>query len=262
MSLSSLNSLLYDTIYESEVFEDSQDIAPSLVADVQCPEDMDCKIQITVFYSSNKTNNKEVILCGSTFSLREFFLSIQSKNTSTHMITMTSEYIAAAKVYIELFLPFKKVLQNDYLSIHSKKKICNPLLNKYVFYTEDDITYPRIDVLEMSWEPRLTLDICQIFLNQMMDSLRRSIIAWNQRSELERMRQGYFKNTEEALNHSWHELKLSVHSARLIPIISHTADDTPTKRSNKRSLNGNIIDESLPTTCVNITVIDRYIIVL
>ena len=53
--------LKWETIYESEVIESRTDLRPSLVANVSCPDTMDCKIRVYVYYISNLTSGKVTI---------------------------------------------------------------------------------------------------------------------------------------------------------------------------------------------------------
>lgn len=73
----------FTVVYTSEPFEDAilsggenglpigSTVAPSLVAEVHCPEDADCKLRLSVFYSSNQTSGKDILLAATTFSVRE-----------------------------------------------------------------------------------------------------------------------------------------------------------------------------------------------
>ena len=67
------SDLKFEQIYESEVIEDAEDVKPSLLAYMKCPENanFDRKIRFYVFYSSNLTNGKEILLAGTSFELRD-----------------------------------------------------------------------------------------------------------------------------------------------------------------------------------------------
>ena len=58
MTCLNLHSMVYDTIYQSEVIENQSDIRPSLIAKISCPVESDKKIRIYVYYSSNLTSGK------------------------------------------------------------------------------------------------------------------------------------------------------------------------------------------------------------
>ena len=55
------NSTDFKLVYQSEVIENTSDVNATLVGEVSCPEDsnLDRKIRLYVYYSSNLTNGKE-----------------------------------------------------------------------------------------------------------------------------------------------------------------------------------------------------------
>jgi hypothetical protein len=289
---------VYETLLESEVFEDMQDISPTLVADVKCPENMDCKIQVKVFYSSSRTSGKEVLLGYVTFSLMEFLRT--SKENKPYTVIMQSEYCQAAKVNVEKFIPFPKVFKSEAFAVNASKKLRNPLVQKYLLYPEYDVLSAKVDVLEQSWEPRLTFTIPLLFLDNIISAITKSIVAWKQRQNLERMRQGFFYDTKEANRRDWHELSVIVHSASYVLNISSNGEKVKTNtvlmtlatytgeesisttqnnsdveisanasiESTKKSLatfaaiqtsdtKNRKLDETLPSTFIDINVIDR-----
>jgi hypothetical protein len=74
---------------------------------------------------------------------------------------------------------------------HSKP--LNPIAQQYVFYPPpgaSDCCTVAADVLELTVEPRLGLKIPDLFIQNLIASLERSILAWKKRYHLERMRQG------------------------------------------------------------------------
>lgn len=123
------------------MFEDQQDISPTAVAAIHCPEDMDCRIQLNVYYSSSRTSGKEILLSGVSFTLMEF--RKHSEDKGILKLSMTPDYCIAAKAYIELFIPYPKVFKSLAFSVHAPPKDNNPLRQKYVFYGQDDNTSPR-----------------------------------------------------------------------------------------------------------------------
>ncbi len=56
------NSNLFEYISQSEVLEDSVDISSQILFEVICPEHMDCRIRLNVYYSSNLTSGREIVL--------------------------------------------------------------------------------------------------------------------------------------------------------------------------------------------------------
>ena len=276
---------MYDVIYESEVIENCVDVHPSLVADIKCPEDMDCKIQVNVYYESNRTNGTEILLCGATFSLRDYFRSQEAGRTFCE--SMTSEYCLAAKVYLETFNPFEKIFKLSALGVDAARSLTNPLVQKYVFYRPDDYVTPAFDVAEISVEPRLSFRLSELFVENIVSALDRSIDAWKCRRELERMRQGLFYDRKEALSRGWHELKVTVLAVKLTPgnirlaekarnanvalvalvpltdadvsVPINAIDNTKGVQFAKPRLPGEKqrkIDEFLPCTCVRMSLLD------
>ena len=147
-----LYSLLYDFVTQSEMFEDTPDVTPSLMAEVLCPVDFDCKIRVNVYYSSSLTQNKEIVMAGTTFGLRELLRSYK-----LYTSVMNSEYCVGAKAIIEIAQIFPAVLTSTALFPMAppiKGNHRNPLMQHFCFFHEDDITAPLVDCQEMSWEPK------------------------------------------------------------------------------------------------------------
>ena len=92
-------------MHESEIFEDNPDISPAVMAEILCPEDHDCKIRVSVYYSSNLTGNKDVVLAGTVFGLRELLRSYKMFSS-----VMNSDYCVGAKTrrfsHRQLFTPW------------------------------------------------------------------------------------------------------------------------------------------------------------
>jgi len=164
-------------------------------------------------------------------------------------------------------------------------------------------------VVEASWEPRLAFIIPLKFIDNLILAINKSIISWQQRLNLEKMRQGLFQDTNEANKYGWHELRITVHGAKLslnprnisydrgkssVSLVALTPVDGQSyiNSGDSNALNSSTeyntslridsqkfesfakriplhtnsskladkprrIDESLPSTFVNITVIDR-----
>ncbi len=159
---------------------------------------MDVKLRLNIYYSSSLTNNKEILLAGTTFSKRELLRAVGSMNVL--VAEMTSEHCNASKAYIELIKPLSPVLfEPSFQTTANRKDNLNPLMQRYVFYDDQDHLTPRIDAEEYNWEPKYTAKIPLLFLENFTASLIRSTYSWNLRYEFERMRQGRFHNMEEAL---------------------------------------------------------------
>jgi len=98
----------------------------------------------------------------------------------------------------------------------------NPMAAPYVFYAPDDATpneckhrAPGVQVNEMVFEPKRLTHIPAMFFENYAGALKRSLGAWRTRRQLEGLRQGFFRNTEEAHSVNWHEVCISVVEARL-----------------------------------------------
>ena len=203
-----LFSLLYDLICQSEIFDDTPDVTPSIMVELLCPANYDCKIRINVYYSSNLTHNKEIVLAGTTFGLRELLRSYKLFTS-----VMNSEYCAGAKAIVEVAQIFPSVLTSTALYPMAppvRGNYRNPLIQHFAFFHEDDITSPLVDCQEMAWEPKYSFKLPMMFMDNISDKLYKSLAAWKHRLELERMRQGRFKNEEEAFSKGWHVLKLQI----------------------------------------------------
>eukprot|EP01035_Chromulina_nebulosa_P018865 gene18865-24650_t len=286
------SSSIFDTIYESEIIEDQQDMSSSLLIPIQCPKDMDCKLQVHVFYSSNRTNGKEVLLCDTTIIFREMMNVIKQQildkpdQKSLYQLTMSSEYCLAAKLYLEVFLPFEPLFKLQSLQIESPYSDKNPIKQHYVFYSDEDTITPRVDVCEITSEPRLSFIISELFLSNVSDAIERSLASWKDRYHFERMRQGRFICREEALLRGWHEIRVSVlrfklattrevpSSAPLVSLLDNNNNFSSPKVSGSKGNNsvnqGSVsahpkrgsglknkkINESLPSTFVNVSVVD------
>eukprot|EP01038_Epipyxis_sp_PR26KG_P010041 gene10041-13499_t len=237
----------FSHVYTSEVLEDTIDISPSLVPQVWCPDDMDCKIRLNVYYSSNLTSGKEVLLAGTTFSKRELQRAVQTNGVL--ISDMSSEHCPGAKAHIEIVPPNRPLVSDIFsLPIMSKNKIRNPLQQHYIFYNTEDKLTPVIFVEEQAYEPRNAAKISSLFLQNFTESLDFALKSWQLRYEAERLRQGRFHSLVEANTHGWHLIKLHVISARISSSkkqrermqSSSTASSTNTASSNSTN-NPNIL---------------------
>ena len=216
---------------------------PSLLAEIRCPTSMDCKIRLNVYYSSSLTGGKEVILASTTFSKREFFnavgIDIDSQGSETSCAQSTpsspgrdsdrenpdrvfvsplnSEFCPGAKAYIEILEPLPQPFTDPCFRITAmpRQSPPNPLVQRYVFYSDSDPLSPLIDTEEAAWEPRFMAIVPMLFLQSFSASLLRSIHSWNVRTELERMRQGRFSSLAEASSFGWQQITVTVVAARI-----------------------------------------------
>jgi hypothetical protein len=218
--------------YVSETVDDVSDISPSIVASVRCPAELDCTIRLSVYYSSNLTGEKDVLLAGTSFTRKEVLRGVQSKGV--FISDMVSEYCPGSKAFIEVVGHFPNVLpdvatvfpsadptavlaaQKDFLGfeISSRRYSGNPFKQRYVFYSEQDPYKPLVVAEESTWEPRHSAQIPALFMENFTAAIMRSINAWNMRYELERKRQGRFRSLKEAMQHGWHSVNVAVVQAR------------------------------------------------
>ena len=204
----------YEVIYQSEVIENTIDIFPSLVCTIKYSEALDYNIRVNVYYSSNKTNGKDVVLCGSLFSLKSILQSTSDVITDI----MTSEYCYGSHIYIQKRDLLPLVLYSN-TSIPflcgAESKAYNPLKQSYSFYNPEDYTYPIIDVDELTVEPRLFAKISLSLLKNFIPILTKSVHSWRRRRVLERLRQSKFVDTKEAFSYGWKDLKVCVKSVSI-----------------------------------------------
>jgi len=239
----------YTHVYVSELFEDNADIlCPALVASIRCPAGLDCKVRLGVYYASSLTGDREVLLASTSFSRTELAKACTSQGVL--ISEMITEYVPGAKAYIEIMQPLPRygIFQPQALQAHgagmgeqegseqqgsaqqlqvhaqppgalfdivSRAGPANPVVQRYVFYGEQDPLSPRINAEESAWEPRHAAVVPALFLDAFCASLVRSINCWRLRYELERMRQGRFASVEEAHAHGWHSVNVCVIGARV-----------------------------------------------
>ena len=206
-------SLKYHVAYSSEVFEDTVDVFPSLLARVATSIGFDSRLRLSVIYSSSLTSGKEVVLATQSFLESELIRSV--RQSSVFIISLDSDYCIAAKAYVDIVQPLPPLLSNESFPVAASHTEKNPLTQNYVFYNELDSITPYLDAKEQCWEPKFVAPIPYVFLSNFQSSLERSISAWEGRYELERMRQGRFISDTEALNSGWHILDVQVITARI-----------------------------------------------
>jgi hypothetical protein len=64
----------------------------------------------------------------------------------------------------------------------------------------------------------------------------KSITAWKCRRELERMRQGFFHDDDEALRNNWHVLTVSVKEGRFIAADERSSRDGSNRKRSESSM--------------------------
>ncbi len=211
----------YTQIYTSEYFDDNVNACPSLLTNIKTYDGLDSKMRLSIFYSSNLTGGKEVLLGSATFTEREL---ARGMNIAGELVTdIMSEHLVAptggAKCYVEVVPPFPVMLDASCIPITAAKYERNPLKQDYVFYMPDtDVPhclYPELDAREETWEPKFSAHVPVVFLKNFHDSLTRSVKAWEERYDLERMRQSRFVSTAEAHSHGWHVIDIQVKGARM-----------------------------------------------
>jgi hypothetical protein len=203
--------MLYDTIYESEPFEDVAIIMPSLLVEIRNPPDKDCKIRVNVYYNSSLTNGKDILLVATTFNFKEMIRCKAPIFTSQ----MVSEHCSQALAYIRWLTPLPSVLHTKSIqSTSSATSKWNPMFQRYIFHSDHEKNQPVI-CEEFTWEPRLTTNVCYKYLLNLSKILTETLTAWKVRSELERVRQGKFISREEAFLNGWYELSISPSSCLL-----------------------------------------------
>lgn len=203
--------MLYDTVYESEPYEDVATISPSLVAEFRNPSDRDCKLRVNVYYTSSLTNGKEILLVATTFNLREILRCKSPVFTSQ----MVSEHCSQAVAHVRRLSPLPSILQNK--SIQSTSPIINkwnPMFQRYIFHSDLEQNQPVV-AEEYTWEPRLTYNVSYKYLLNLSNILTETLTAWKVRSELERVRQGKFLSREEAFLNGWYEISILVSSCQV-----------------------------------------------
>jgi hypothetical protein len=207
-------SVTFEPFYQSEVIEDTPNISPCLVAELCCALDKNIKIKIQVLYTSNLAS-KEIVLSSGLFSFDELL----RQSSGLLEVPLQSEYTVGAKAFVEVVAPLRPVLQDAHVQlcapINTNSAAPNPINQNYVFYSEDDVTTPVVDVEEYAWEPRLAMKLSLLFLDNIRIKAFQSYQAWTERLLLEEMRQGQFYSTQRALSSGWSQLSVSIKAARI-----------------------------------------------
>lgn len=197
-------SLLYDTFFESVVFDDVTTLKSPFLAHLNYSNETDRKIRINVYYSSSLTGGKETIIAATTFGLREMLrsgkASFQSDMISEHCSNTKATLTIATtptNPFTEAFFTLSPALEK------------NPMTQQYVFFRGDE-SVPTVICDEVTYEPLFPIEVPLAFLRQFGSGLQQSILAWEDRCKLERVRQGKFVSIAEAHKYGWHQLRVTV----------------------------------------------------
>ena len=208
-SVSTSSSGFFD-VYRSEVIDDSDDIYPSLVADIKYGAIADTLIRVRILYSCTMTSGKDIILCETVFPLHDIV------RDTTIRVSMTSKYLKNNAI-LEMIVvePFRPVLQSTSFAPIAKNNPGNPYKQSYMFYS-DDISIPRaVYCEEYGLESRISVDVVVAFLDEILRSLSLSISSWARRRDLEIIRQGLFSSLNDAHKHGWHQVTITVLEVRI-----------------------------------------------
>lgn len=203
-------SLLYDTFFESIVFEDIGTLKSPFVAKMSTSPDMDRKIRVNIYYNSNLSGGKEIIIAATTFGLREMLRSTKQPFCSD----LVSEHCVGAKAFLTPVCVPDTIFDTPRFWSLAPTKEKNPLRQEYVFYQETD-TSPAVVRDEFAYEPAHVVNTSLAFLTHFRDDLKTSIVAWEDRCKLERIRQGKFVSVSEAARYGWHQLRLTIIASRI-----------------------------------------------
>jgi hypothetical protein len=205
-------SLLYDTLCESEHVEDTTRLSPCRVIKIQCPVDKDVKIRLNIYYSSNLTSGKEMLLAGTAFSIRD----VLRRNLAIFDTIMVSEHCKSPRAQIRLLHVQDQILILPEFSSVSPQRIKppNPLIQSYIFYPDVPNVLP-VNCEERCFEPRMAFKVPNKFLQNLSSMLKETIKRWQIRYEVERIRLGCFTCKEEAFMNGWQELVISIGGCRI-----------------------------------------------
>lgn len=229
-------------------------------------------IRLSVYYSSNLTGEKEVLLAGTSFTRKELLRAVYSKGVLVS--DMVSEHCPGSKAHIEIMEHMPNVLPDTAtvlpstlpeavqlaaatatgFNITAPRTPVNPFKQRYVFYSEQDHCCQLVSAEESTWEPRHSALIPAMFMENFTSALVRSINAWNMRYELERKRQGRFRSLKEALAHGWHSVNVTVHAAR----IGGTRAQTERLKQQQMQLEAALAGENNPSLDHNSRTSRRY----
>lgn len=200
---------MYDTFFESIVFDDLTSLRSPFLATLDCDDDTDRKLRINVYYTSNLSGGKETIIAATTFGLREMLRS----GKGSFQTNMISEHCSNPKVIVATVTTPSNPFSSSFFSLSSAKEK-NPLSQQYVFYRNDE-TLPTVVCDEMTYEPAFPVQVPLAFLQNFSTGLNDSILAWEDRCKLERIRQGKFVSIAEAHKYGWHQVRVTVLSSRI-----------------------------------------------
>jgi hypothetical protein len=183
------------------------------VAILAISPDSDRKIRVNVYYSSSLTSGKEVIIAATTFNFREMLRGAVKGPFCSDMI---SEHCTSAKAFLSVVVQPADILSYDFCSLAAPKEK-NPLRKQFVFYRSDEVV-PTVLSDEVTCEPRLPLSVSVAFLSHFRKDLNESILCWEDRCKLERIRQGKFVSVREAMKYGWHQLRITILSAKITTV--------------------------------------------
>ena len=195
-------------VYRSEVIDDSSDINPSLVAEINCENAGDTLIRVRIQYSSTMTSGKDFILCETMLSINEITAGKLSK------VSMTSKYLKGnALLEILVIEPFRPLLSDSSFSPIAKANIGNPYKQSYLFHSEEQSRSVYCE--EYGLETRISVAASIAFLEETRKAITDSRSAWAARRDLEIIRQGHFTSLSDGLKQGWHQITISVIEAKI-----------------------------------------------
>jgi hypothetical protein len=136
------------------VIENASDIRPAMVANIRCGSNENCKIRVYVYYSSNLSNGKEILLAGASFELRDL---VNSRGIFSPKGTMFSEHCDEARATLFTLGVLPGVLTSEGFSTIASPNAFNPMSQQYVFYSWDSLY--KVHCEELSFEPRLATKV-------------------------------------------------------------------------------------------------------
>ena len=218
-----LEGLMYDTILVSETFLNKSDISPNIAALISYEDGQDCLLRLHVYYSSNLTAGKEILLSGISFRLSTL---IESNGLCKLSQPMYSEHCANAELSAFVHPLHPDFVRSPYFqTVNTKATVMNPMRKQYAFYlpdyqVADRSVYsfnriPRVLCQEFTFEPRFSSKMPLVYLQNCRDEINRSLKAWKCRVKQEKMRQGMFENIDDALRNGWNELCVEVLGSKL-----------------------------------------------
>jgi hypothetical protein len=200
---------LYDTFFESIVFDDITTLKSPFLAQLACSSETDRKIRINIYYSSSLTGGKDVIIAATTFGFREMLRS----GKGTFISDMISEHCSNTKATLTVATTPVNPFNDSFFTLSSSVDK-NPLTQQYVFFRGEE-SVPTVICDEVTYEPLFPVEVPVAFLRNFSTGLQKSILAWEDRCKLERIRQGKFVSIAEAHRYGWHQLRITVLASRI-----------------------------------------------